>query len=86
MSPYDKRSSTSPSTMSNRKIRPSRVSTVPVPHSEDRCGEVDKWAEVRAPWRDVAGILAENLALHLANMALFWANSARRRRLGLPPR
>ena len=40
---------------------------------------------VRACWRDVAGILAENLALHVANMAMSWANSARRRRLGLPP-
>ena len=37
---------------------------------------------VRARWCTVAGILAENLALHLANRAMSWANSARRKRLG----
>ena len=43
------------------------------------------WADARVRWCATAGISAEWLALHLANMAMAWANSARRRRLGLPP-
>ena len=43
-----------------------------------------EWAEARARWCDIAGISAENLALCVANVAMSWANSARRRTLGLP--
>ena len=68
--------------MSDKKIRSSKLSTMLAPIQE---ADVVKSATGQARWRDVAGILAESLALHLANMALAWANSARRTRLGLPP-
>ena len=58
---------------------------MPALPSGGRCDEVGRWAGARARWRDVAGVLAENLALYVANVALAWANSARRARLGLPP-
>ena len=51
----------------------------------DASAEPTGRGKARARWCAMVGVEAEYLALRVAKLAVSWANSARRRRLGLPP-
>lgn len=59
--------------MSNKKIRPSRLSTISVLYSECSCDKVTKWAG-----DGYAGASWQALALRIALLAVSWGAAARR--------